>query len=139
MARIIGNTGPGMEPTGTGSGVGKFRAPFGRVTIIADADGDVFRLPVSALFGKAGQVYQGIFAQTTAVATGTVQIDTTLIEPDLACNPAQDAVASGQQSHWHPDTTVAVGTGISKLSIPCPTALRITFAKKGTILYLTGV
>lgn len=139
MARIIGNTAPGMEPTGTGSGVGKFRAPFGRITIVSDADGDVFRLPIAWLFGKAGQVYQGVFAQSMGPTGGTVQVDTTLAEPDLAMNPKMDTPASGQQSLWHVDTTCAVGTTISKLSIPCPTALRITFAKKGTILYLAGV
>jgi len=139
MARIIGNAGPGMNPTRTGSGIDKRRSPFARITIIADEDGDVFRLPSSDLFPKFAQVYQGIFVQGQGLTGGTVQVDATLVPADQALNPAQDTPETGEQSIWHADTTVAVGNAISKLSCPCPSALRITFAKKGTLLHLVGV
>jgi len=141
MARIVGNGGGsgGLGASGSGSGVARQRAPFGRVTIVADADGDIIYLPITALMVHNGQLYQGIFAQAAAITGGTVQIDTTLVEPDLALNHSQDTPAAGEPSHWHPDTTVAVGNGISKLTTPVATALRITFAKKGTMLFLAGV
>jgi hypothetical protein len=141
MAKIIGNGGGsgGMNASSSGAGIARQRVPFGRLTVVADADGDIIRIPISALIVKNAQIFQGVFAQSEGPTGATVQIDTTLAEPELACNPAQDSIASGEQGKWHPDTTLAVGTTISKLSIPCPTAIRVTFAKKGTILYLAGV
>lgn len=133
MARIIGNAGPGMTPTKSGSGVDRMRSPFARVTIVSDAAGDVIRVPLSALFPKFDQIYQGIFAQAIG---GGCQIDVTLCEPDLAVNPAQDG--SGSTSHWHADTTLAAGP-IQKLVSPIASCLRITFTAKGSFLFLAGV
>ena len=141
MARIVGNGGGsgGLGASGSGSGIARQRSPFGRITVVADADGDIIRIPMTWLVVKNAQVFQGIFAQAAGLTGGTVQIDATLVEPDVAMAPGQDTPASGEPSHWHPDTTVAVGTGISKLTTPVATALRITFAKKGTMLFLAGV
>jgi hypothetical protein len=128
MARIIGNSGPGINSTNSGSGIPPRRCPFAHLTVISDEAGDDIRIPATDLFPKFSQVFQGVFVQAVG---GSAEIYTTLIEPGLAMNPQQDG------SHWISAASISDGT-ITKID-NLTTCLRIVFSAKGTVVYVAGV
>ena len=126
--KIIGNTGPGFGEgsVATGSGRPRQRSPFGHI-VISGETGESTRISVADLYPKFDQLFQGILVQCTG---GNVQIDTTLVNADLAMNPQQDTDGA-----WVADTALTPGS-IQKLAHLC-TALRITFTTKA-VLYIMG-
>jgi len=109
----------------SGSGRLRERTPFGLLTI-SGATGEVVRVSTNDLYQKVDIGPQGIYVQALG---GNVQIDATLVSPDLAKNPAQDV-----GGHWIADTTLTPGT-ITKL-VNAATALRITFTTAATLQIL---
>ena len=95
---------------------------------IAGQAGEVIRIPVTDLYPKFDQIFQGISVQAVG---NNVQIDTTLAPIDLAMDPAQDS-----SPIWFADTTAVAGH-IETLKNMC-TAIRITFAADA-IVYVAGV
>jgi hypothetical protein len=128
MAQILGNAGPGFPKSiRTGSGINSRRAPFGHITISGQA-GEVVRISTADLYPKFDQLFQGIIVQAVG---GSVKVDTTLAEIDLALSPDQD-----EAGHWILDTTAVPGKIMPLQNMA--TVLKITFVSDA-ILYIMGV
>jgi len=122
---IKGNTTPGHAGFKSASGRPAQRSVFGHLTI-AGKTGDVARIDTADLFQGFDQMQNGIYVQAIG---GNVQIDTTLVDVDIALNPVHDT------STWIADTTLTPGS-ITKLQF-VGTAYRVTFTTSA-MLYILG-
>lgn len=124
MATRLGNHVPFKKSLSTGAGVPHRRVPFGHQTIGGKA-GEIIRISVDDIFQTF--INGDVFAQSTG---GSVKIKRTMVDIELALDPAQDASVL-----WVDEVTVTDGP-ITKLSIG--TAYRIEFVGNA-VLYIAGV
>lgn len=122
MSSIVGNSRPGI-----GSGGNYIKLPFVHLTVTGKA-GEEVRIPVSDLYPKGNQQFQGIYVQAVG---GAVNFQTTLAPAELAMEAAQDA-----SGYWN--TAQAITTAATtKINNPT-TVLRIIFVAAATV-YLMAV
>ena len=126
--RIIGNGGTGLGSISLGGGAVRRKTPFSHLTV-AGLAGDEARIPISDIYPKFDQIFQGITVQVTGAHS--IQIYTTLAPTEIALNPAHDG-----DGHWFTDTLANPGAIVS-LKNMC-TAIRLPFVTDG-LIYIAGV
>lgn len=122
---IVGNFTP-YQAASTGSGRTAIKTPFNRCTYAGKA-GDVIRVPASDLYPSPGCAGLKFYAQSVG---GTATIKQTLVPPELALDPEQDATV------WGDSNTIAPGA-IVQLKVDAATAFRIEFTS-ACIVYMAG-
>lgn len=110
------------DTNGGTSNVSRQGTGFGRITINGKA-GQIFRIPSTGLVTNVCQ-YQAILAQAFG---GGVKIAATLVDPDIALSPDNDATV------WGPEDNVSP-TNVQKLTPPTASALKVTFIAAGSVV-----
>lgn len=119
--KLYGNNYGGvMHPKTSGSGINRQATPFGRTKITGKA-GETVRIPISHLTTGVCQ-YQAILVQAFGTA---LTVAVTLEDPDVACNPANDATV------WTAGEAIASGELKALAVAPTAAAIKVTFTAKG--------